>query len=272
MPKIRGVKPEFWTDENVVELSMPARLLFIGLWNHACDNGHLQDKSKQIKMRILPTDDVNCAELLREIETQGLIDRADGWITIPNLPEHQKPHKHWYVICEKEGCAHPPGTTYGIGKTACTKPDCRHGSTVDQPLSNGGSPVGQPVTNGCSTADGDGDGDGDGRARATRRVQLPSTWKPTQQHAAFAATNRLNIEIESEQFKDHHRAKGSTMKDWDAAFRTWLRNAVKFAQAKERPEPPKYVPDTEIERPPVVATDEELAAWYAAQRAKKATA
>jgi len=62
------------------------------------------------------------------------------------------------------------------------------------------------------------------------------------------------------------------MKDWDAAFRTWLRNAVKFAQAKERPEPPKYVPDTEIERPPVVATDEELAAWYAAQRAKKATA
>lgn len=42
----------------------PARLLFIGLWNFACDNGHLQDKPKQIKMRIFPGDDVNATELL----------------------------------------------------------------------------------------------------------------------------------------------------------------------------------------------------------------
>ena len=67
MAKIRGFKADLWTDEDFVELSPFARLLWLGMWNYACDNGHLDDKSKQIKMRVLPTDDVNCAELLREL-------------------------------------------------------------------------------------------------------------------------------------------------------------------------------------------------------------
>ncbi len=159
MSKIRGVKPELWTDENFVELSAFARLLWIGLWNHACDNGHLQDKSKQIKMRILPTDDVNCADLLREIEGQGLIERADGWITIPNLSHHQKPHKRWYVTCDKPGCELPEGASYGFDKA-----DPKRKSTVDQPLNNGST----TVNNGCSTADVDGDVDGDGELRVSK--------------------------------------------------------------------------------------------------------
>lgn len=176
MPKIRGIKPELWTDESFVELSAYARLLWIGLWNHACDNGHLQDKSKQIKMRILPTDNVNAADLLRELETQRLIVRVGGWITIPNLSDHQKPHKHWYVICDKPGCIHPPGMTYGIGKTACTKTDCRHGSTVDQPLTNQSAPVDQPVSNGGSTADVEVDGDVDGELMV-KVIKNPSSDK-----------------------------------------------------------------------------------------------
>lgn len=155
MPKIRGVKPELWTDENFVELSPYARLLWIGLWNHACDNGHLQDKSKQIKMRILPTDEVNAAELLREIEREGLIERADGWITIPNLSHHQKPHKRWFVVCEKPGCVHPEGMSYGFDKPKKSNPE--RDSTVEQPLVNDET----DSHNRCSTADVEGDGDGD---------------------------------------------------------------------------------------------------------------
>jgi hypothetical protein len=162
MPKIRGVKPDLWTDEGFVELSPFARLLWIGMWNFACDNGHLQDKSKQIKMRVLPTDDVNCAELLREIEDQGLIERAGGWITIPNLSHHQKPHKRWYVVCDKPGCEMPEGASYGFPK---------RGSTVEQPLSNGGT----TVNNGGSTADGDVDGDGDLKVKETPRASARET-------------------------------------------------------------------------------------------------
>jgi hypothetical protein len=141
MPKIRGVKPDLWTDENFVELSPYARLLWIGLWNHACDNGHLQDKSKQIKMRVLPTDDVNCAELLREIAGQQLIEQADGWITIPNLSHHQKPHKRWWTTCDKPGCVLPEGTSHA--------PDNRSNT------------VAPPKRNRVATADCDGEGDGE---------------------------------------------------------------------------------------------------------------
>jgi len=54
MPRIRTIKPEFWTDDKIVELSFPARLLFIGLWNFCDDWGRMEYKPKSIKLRIFP--------------------------------------------------------------------------------------------------------------------------------------------------------------------------------------------------------------------------
>lgn len=241
MPKIRGIKPELWTDENFVELSAFARLLWIGLWNHACDNGHLQDKSKQIKMRILPTDEVNCADLLREIEGQRLITRADGWITIPNLSYHQKPHKRWYVVCEKPGCEHPEGTSYGFDNSNPTPK-----STVEQPLSNRE----QPLNNGGSTADGDVDGDVDGELMVTsasvasapsqkkaakRAVRRPDEFRPTQAHIKLASERGINLHDEWPKFCDWCDANGKTYKDWPAGLRTWIRNARPARQSSDQP-------------------------------------
>ena len=48
MAKIRPVHPDIWTDDDFVSVSPWARLLFIGLWNFACDNGHIEDRSRQI--------------------------------------------------------------------------------------------------------------------------------------------------------------------------------------------------------------------------------
>jgi hypothetical protein len=41
MARIRTIRPEFWTSEQVTECSMPARLLFIGLWNFCDDGGRM---------------------------------------------------------------------------------------------------------------------------------------------------------------------------------------------------------------------------------------
>src|SRR4030065_361605 len=57
--RIRTIKPEFWTDDKVVQVSFPARLLFIGLWNFADDSGNLENSPVQIKMRILPAHSVS---------------------------------------------------------------------------------------------------------------------------------------------------------------------------------------------------------------------
>jgi hypothetical protein len=99
MPKIRGIKPDYWTDEDIVDLSIPARLLFIGLWSYACDNGHLQDKPKQIKMRVLPGDDVNAAELLRELEERP--DPPRRWLDHrPELRQAPEARQAYFQTCD----------------------------------------------------------------------------------------------------------------------------------------------------------------------------
>lgn len=47
---------------------------------------------------------------------------------------------------------------------------------------------------------------------------------------ALAKSWGLNPHKELAAFRDHHTAKGSIFKDWQAAYRNWLRNSVKFSQ------------------------------------------
>ncbi len=61
-------------------------------------------------------------------------------------------------------------------------------------------------------------------AQAKRRTQLPEEWKAPH----VEGFSSFEIQKEIPQFRDYHTAKGSVMKDWDAAFRTWMRNSRKF--------------------------------------------
>lgn len=56
---------------------------------------------------------------------------------------------------------------------------------------------------------------------------------------------RERCEAEVEAFLDYHRAKGSVMKDWDAAFRTWIRNSTKFGRGA--PGPKRMTPQEAME-------------------------
>jgi hypothetical protein len=42
----------------------------------------------------------------------------------------------------------------------------------------------------------------------------------------------VNVERETEQFLDYHRAKGTVFKDWTAAWRKWMRNAATFQEQR----------------------------------------
>ncbi|HKJ73541.1 MAG TPA: hypothetical protein VKA19_05440, partial [Alphaproteobacteria bacterium] len=78
MARIRTIKPEFWTNDKVVECSVNARLLFIGLWNFADDAGRLDDSARQIKMKIFPGDDLTTDDvegMLSELSLNNLIVR-----------------------------------------------------------------------------------------------------------------------------------------------------------------------------------------------------
>ena len=56
MARKRMIKPEFFVDERIMDLPIPARILFIGMWVYADDEGIFKNSPKQLKVQIFPSD------------------------------------------------------------------------------------------------------------------------------------------------------------------------------------------------------------------------
>lgn len=76
MARIRTIKPEFWTSEQVADCSPTARLLFIGMWNFCDDYGIHIASTKRLKMEVFPGDTLSEADvssLVAELIKAGLV-------------------------------------------------------------------------------------------------------------------------------------------------------------------------------------------------------
>lgn len=76
MARIRSIKPEFWTSEQVMECSPNARLLFIGIWNFCDDAGRHPYSPRQIKALVFPSDEFTAediAGMIGELSGNGLL-------------------------------------------------------------------------------------------------------------------------------------------------------------------------------------------------------
>lgn len=103
MARIRTVKPEFFTSEQIVELSPMARLLFIATWCEADKEGRLAWKPRTFKMRYLPGDDCRIEDVCGELVKSGLVILyGDGLAYIPNF------HKHQHVNPRESASTFPP--------------------------------------------------------------------------------------------------------------------------------------------------------------------
>ena len=71
MPRIRTIKPEFFTDEVIAQMSPLARIAFEGLWCHADKSGRLEDRPARLKVLILPYDSADFEALLGEMSARG---------------------------------------------------------------------------------------------------------------------------------------------------------------------------------------------------------
>lgn len=65
---------------------------------------------------------------------------------------------------------------------------------------------------------------------AKRKSACPADFVPDATAVDLARDLRVSLDDELASFVDHHAAIGSTMVDWQAALRVWLRNAAKFAK------------------------------------------
>jgi hypothetical protein len=109
MARIRTIKPEFFTSEDIVEMPPLARLLYIALWCEADKEGRLSWKPKTFKMRYLPADECNIEDIAAVlVDRKLLILYGDGFAFIPSFKDHQHINPR-----EKESVLPDPESTRG---------------------------------------------------------------------------------------------------------------------------------------------------------------
>lgn len=131
MPRIRTIKPDFFSNEQLGQLSAEARLLFIGLWTLADREGRLEDRPIRIKAQLFPYDSWPVDGLLDSLHDAELISRyeAEGkkCIQITNFVKHQYTHP------KENSFGLPPLNERSPEKTGNSreKPDMQQTSPVD---------------------------------------------------------------------------------------------------------------------------------------------
>lgn len=97
MARIRTIKPEFWEDEKLAKLPVYARLLFIGTWNFADDNGALLANPVLMKSHIFPYEDIGISTISEWIDMlvgNGMLIRTTyngkDYLVIRKFLIHQK--------------------------------------------------------------------------------------------------------------------------------------------------------------------------------------
>jgi hypothetical protein len=128
MARIRYLKPDFFFDEKLAQISFENRLAFQGLWCHADKAGRLEASVLRLKALIFPYDSVDFQHSLDVLANNKFIEiyeiNGKKYIQITNFIKHQKPHH-----TEQESTFPPPPRT--------EQKTTRRSITVKQRLRNG---------------------------------------------------------------------------------------------------------------------------------------
>lgn len=258
MARARNIKPGFFRNADLAELSFECRLLFVGLWTIADRSGRLEDRPKQVKMEIFPGDSIDVDLMLEGLHSAGFIVRysaANGrrYIWIRNFLKHQNPHvrepESTIPACPEEGIEHheaPVNTGDFTEKAQPIKGENCSGiktEPVEHSASTGLAllipdsgfliPDSDSLRSSCAPQS----EAPEPKAKQKRASTIPADFEPNETCISLAAELGVPLSQELPKFRDHHSAKGTTMKDWQAAFRTWLRNAKQFTRPSARDSP-----------------------------------
>lgn len=217
----------WWCHPKVMGLSLEAR----GLWTSALSWSCAQRRA-EVPTAFLGM--VGASEpIAAELVAAGLWDEGPRGYMIHDWAEYQD-----RSLAEKRADAgRKGGLTSGSSKQTASKPQASAFAATSKPQAKpqaGSLPCPSlPVpTQPLSVVD-------DGGSK--RPTAPPAALEITEAMRAWATANgiRLNVlAVETENFLDHHRAKGTKHKDWTAAWRTWMRRAKGY-----RPEITKPVDD-----------------------------
>lgn len=222
MARTRNLKPSFFTNEKLADLDPLARLLFQGLWLHADKEGRLEDRPRKLKAEILPYDECNIGDLLAALNDAGFIERYEvggvAYIALPTFRKHQNPHP-------KESDSEipaPPSRVKALTSRGKKRQAANESASVPAgPVQEMPSPN-TPHANTPSPSI--------PSARRKPEVAIPDGFVVTEKMRDWAARKvpSVDVDFETENFRDHAIGHDRRASDWEATWRTWMRKSVDF--------------------------------------------
>lgn len=126
MARIRSIHPGLFTDESFAGLSMAARVLLLGLWTEADDQGVFDWKPVTLKMRVMPVDNVDVPTLLLELERADVVRRfeQDGrsFGAVRNFCKYQRPKTPKYRMLKSAEIRNYVSSAYPVTETSEAEP------------------------------------------------------------------------------------------------------------------------------------------------------
>lgn len=91
MPRYRTIKPEFWADDNMLDLSDSCALFYISLWNFCDDEGKIENKPRAISKSTCRWSEGKVKLFIKTLVTCGRlrISMCSTWLQVENW-QHQK--------------------------------------------------------------------------------------------------------------------------------------------------------------------------------------
>jgi hypothetical protein len=123
LPRIRTVKPEFFRHWDLFkgerETGLPLRLAYAGLWTCCDREGRFEWRPEELKVVVLPHDDVDFSRVLDALTTRGFVVKytsgEDVFGCVPTFKTHQAINNK-----EKVSKIPPPSATpCGTGSSTC---------------------------------------------------------------------------------------------------------------------------------------------------------
>ncbi|WP_449281226.1 hypothetical protein [Leucobacter sp.] len=243
MAKIRSLKPEFFSSEQIVSVSIPARYLFEGIWVFGDDEGLIKHSPMSLKMKVFPGDSIEVEPLISELLREGLVVEVESeqgpLLWAPNVQVHQSPKR-------------PTPTKFASVSAPFTPrysaPQSRNVPPAQGTRGEPGTPATPPNPPHVALERRGEEGKGEERStslspdKSDDAFPIPEEWRPNQDHCDKAAALHLDVVHEYNRFREHAERKHRRLKNWNAGFTNWLRKQAEFAQERRGSQPVRRAP------------------------------
>ena len=234
MSRIRSIHPGLFTDEAFMAASCQARILLIGIWTEAWDDGVFEWKPLTLKARIFPVDAVDVPALMLELETLRFVHRfaANGkpYGAVRNFRKYQRPKKP-----NSSGCL-PEDLVSFVGISEPVPNQFPTASEKSPQMEDGGCRMKEKEEKKEKKEKKEVEArfasDAPEKPSISKKgTRLSPGWLPSSEdHSVAVATlNRQRADAEVAKFRDYWVAKAGKdgcKLDWDATWRNWVRRAA----------------------------------------------